>query len=78
MLSLENNLKIDQRQFSQRTATGRLEVFTLLKEAAARYNRENIDVHCAMVDMSEAYDRINNSSQCDELKATDLPGQIVS
>ena len=31
-----------------------------------------------MVDMYKAYDRINTRSQCDNLKATYLPRQIVN
>ena len=47
---LENDIKIDQRQ---------LDVITLLKETAARYNRKHAGVHCTMLDLCKAYDRIN-------------------
>ena len=57
---------------------GCLDVITLLKETVAHYNREHIDVYCAMVDLSKAYDRLNISSMCDKLKTTYLPGQVVN
>ena len=57
---------------------GCLDVITLFKETVAHYNREHTDVHCAMVDLSKAYVRINISSLCDKLKSTYLPGQIVN
>jgi len=75
---LEKNLKIDQRQFAYRNASGCLDAITLLKETVAHYNREPTDVYCAMVDLSKAYHRINISSLCDKLKATYLPGQIFN
>ena len=65
---LEKNLKIYQRQFTHRNATGCLDAITLLKETFAQYNRKHTDVHCAIVDLSKAYDRIKISSLCDKLK----------
>ena len=59
---LEKNLKIEQRQFTYRNATGCLDAITLLKETVAHYNREHTDVYCAMVDLSKAYDRITKVS----------------
>ena len=52
------------------TSAGMLDAITLLKETVAHFNREHTDVHCAMVDLFKAYDRINISSLCDKLKAT--------
>ena len=49
-------------------------VLLLLKKTVAYYNRENTDVHCAMIDLSKAYDTINIGSKCGKLKTTWAPG----
>ena len=51
-----------------------LDAITFLKETVAYYNKEHTDVHCVMVDLSKAHDRINMSSLCGKSKATYLPG----
>ena len=72
------NLKINQRQISCGTDAGCHDAITLSKETVAHYNWGHTDVHCAMVDLSKAYDRINISYLCVKLKATCLPGQIIN
>ena len=37
-----------------------------LKETVAHYNRKHIDVHCALVDLSKAYERLILSSLCNK------------
>ena len=35
-------------------------------------------MHCAMVDLSKAYDRINTSLLCDKMRETNLPGKVIA
>ena len=61
MPHLENKFKNYLRQNAYRTATECPYGITRLIESNANYNRIRFDVHCAMVDLSKAYDRLNMS-----------------
>ena len=53
-----------------------LKAKTLLKETITHYNKRHSDLFCAMISLSQAYDRININTFCTKLKRTELPEQI--
>ena len=69
---LSNHLKLNNLQFGFRTKTSCPSAVLVLKETVLKYTRENSNVHCAMVDLSKAFDRINYSILMTKLRATSL------
>ena len=74
---LERFLKIDSHQFGYRRDTGCLNAVTVLKETVLKYNKEGSNVHCAMVDLSKAYDCVNIDKLVGRLRNTGMPGNVV-
>ena len=74
---LERFLKIDSHQFGYRRDTGCLNDVTVLKETVLKYNKEGSNVHCAMVDLSKAYDCVNIDKLVGRLRNTGMPGNVV-
>ena len=75
LLHLEQYLNLSHNQFAYRPSPGYLNAITLLKETISHYNQRHSDMFCAMIDLSQAYDRININTLCTKLKRTELPGQ---
>ena len=75
---LKKSLKISNLQFGFRENTGCLPAIALVKETISTYNSEGSDVHCAMVDLSKAFDRINHTLLFEKLLASGLDGKIIS
>ena len=73
---LENYLNLSHDQIACKSSTGCLIAITLLKETVSHYNQRHSDVFCAMIDLSQAYDRININTHCTKLKRIKLPEQI--
>ena len=57
---LSNHLKLNNLQFGFRNKTGCTSAIALLKETINFYTKENTNVHCAMIDISKAFDKINH------------------
>ena len=44
-----------------------------MKEIIMQYNKKNSNVHCAMIDLSKAYEEKNHDLLIDKLLKTSLP-----
>ena len=75
---LKKHLKINRLQFGFRENTGCLSAVALLKETIFKYHDENTNVHCATVDMSKAFDRLNHSLLFKKLSETSLNPMIIA
>ena len=60
-------------QFSYRRNTGCLYAVTVLNETVLK---EGSNVHCAMVELSKAYDCMNIDGLIGRLRDTDMPGNV--
>ena len=74
----ERHLKLDHRQFGFRSGSGCETAVTIFKEVIENYNRKSSDVHCAFIDMTKAFDKVNCSKLVDKLKKTTLPSELVN
>ena len=48
-----------------------------MKEIINKYNTQRSNVHCAMIDLSKAFDKVNHTLVIKLLRASSLPEQIV-
>ena len=74
---LEKCIDIDSHQFGFRKNTGCVSAITVLKESVLRYNSEGSNVHCAMVDLSKAFDKINHKILITKLIDANVPTKLV-
>ena len=65
-----------KKQFAYRHATCCIDAKRVLKEIVMYYSSQRSDVFCTIVDLSKAYDRISTCLLCDEMRETDLFGQV--
>ena len=49
----------------------------LLHETILRYKKVTADVHCATVDLSKAYDKINYKIMINKLRKANVPEPVV-
>ena len=49
----------------------------VLKEMVLKYTREKSNIHCAMVDLSKAIDKINYNIMIIKLRGTSLPLRLL-
>ena len=68
---LLNHLKYDNRQFGFRSKTSCV-------SAVLNSNVQNSNVHCTVVDISTAFDRIHHSILMNKLRATSFLLQIIN
>ena len=73
---LEKYLNLSHNQFAYRSSTGCPNAKAWLKETVSHYNQRHSDVFGAMIDLSQAYDRIVIISLCTKLKRTELPEHV--
>jgi len=75
---LERHLAVHSDQFAYRRSSSCLRAITLSKETVIHYNNSASNVHCAMVDLSNAHDKVNIIIVCRKLQETTLPAKIVN
>ena len=75
--SLSKLLKLSNLQFGFRKETGCMSAIALVKETIYKYNSENSNVHCVLVDLSKAFDRINHNILFSKFLESDVHPQIV-
>ena len=56
---MSRHMKLSDRQFGFRSETGCNMAISVFKETILNYTSSNSNVHCAVLDMSSAFDRIN-------------------
>ena len=59
LLSLSEFVTLNSRQFGVRRSTGCQSTILILMETTMNHALQNSDVHCAMVDLTKAFDKIN-------------------
>ena len=74
---LRQNLKLYSRQFGFRPNTNCQSAVATVKEIIKTYTENNSNVHCAMLDLSKAFDRINFGIILMKLRETELPTMII-
>jgi len=75
---LERELKISPLQFGFTSGSDCQSAITVAKETIKSYTRANSNVHCASIDLSKAFDRLDISILVDKLKRSDLPLSVVA
>ena len=78
MPALKSNLKLSSRQFGFRPGTNCQSAVLMLQEVVKSYTERNSNVHCAMLDLTKAFDRMNFNILIAKLKKTLLPMQLVN
>ena len=75
--TLTKHLKLSNKQFAFRADTDCVTAVLAMKEVIAKYNAEGSPVHCAMVDLTKAFDKVNYGKLMRKLRDSTLPKQIV-
>jgi len=75
---LERELRISPLQFGFMPGSDCQGAITLAKETIKTYTEGNSNVHCATIDLSKAFDKIDLSMLVDKLKQSDLPSSVVA
>jgi hypothetical protein len=75
---LKRHLKINNRQFGFRDHTGCSLALSVFKETVMSYTDANTNVHCAMLDLSKAFDKVNfNVLHTKLIKESSLPSPLI-
>ena len=74
---LLDSLKLSNHQFGYRKDTGCLSSIAVVKETIFKYNAENSNVHCVLVDLSKAFDKINHNILFAKLSRSNLNSQVI-
>ena len=75
---LSNHLKLSNLQFGYRNNTSCNLAVTVLNETVENYVSGNSNVHCCVIDVSKAFDKINYKILVHKLHKTNLPKPIVN
>ena len=76
--TLKKHLKLSSAQFGYRPKTSCLTANLVLRETILSYTKRNSNIHSAVLDMSNAFDRLNNNILIEKLiTQTGLPSPII-
>ena len=75
---LKQNLVINPLQFGFTTGSNCDMAITFLKETILSYKKDKSNVHCASIDLSKAFDKVNIKILIDKLSNTSLPTPIIN
>ena len=62
---LTNILKLCDQQLGYRNQSSCTYTVTIMEEIIIQYNKQNSNIHCAMIDLSKAFDEINHEVMID-------------
>ena len=74
---ITRNLRSNSHQFGFRSETSTINAVSVLKETIHNYKSKNSSVHCAFLDLSKAFDRVNINILISKLLKTNLPKSII-
>ena len=74
---LNKHLTLSNQQLGFRSGASCLSTVTLLRETAESYIKQGSKVHCATIDITKAFDKINSKLLVAKLSHTTLPRQVV-
>ena len=75
--SLAEHLKLNSHQFGFRSETSTVQAISVLKETINSYTNKRSSVHCAFIDLTKAFDKLNVKSLILKLKNKTLPKSII-
>ena len=75
--NISGNLHLNDLQMGFRNHSGCINTVMILKEIIGNYDREGSNVHCAMLDLSKAFDRLNPNILIQKLRSTNISNMIV-
>jgi hypothetical protein len=76
-VTYQKKIRLNSRQFSYRKHTSCNLANAVLREVIGKYNSHNSDVHCAFLDMSKAFDKVNHYKLFMQLLDSDVPNILV-
>ena len=76
--TISKSVKINPLQFGFTENSSCAKAITLLKETLLYYKKGGSNVHCASIDLSKAFDKINVSILISKLVQTDVPRPIIN
>ena len=74
---LTEHLKLSPHQFGFRSETGTIQAISVLKETINSYTEKRSSVHCAFIDMTKAFDKLNVNFLILKLKSKNLPKSVI-
>ena len=75
---LERHLVLNKRQFGFRAKTSCSSAHIILKEVIKKYTTQGSNVHCVMIDLSKAFDKVNHKLLIQILRSSSLPCSLVN
>ena len=74
---LSERLKLSSHQFGFRSETSTVQAVSILKETINTYTEKRSSVHCAFIDLTKAFDKLNVNSLILKLKTKNIPKSVI-
>ena len=74
---MTKHLKLFNRKFAFRPETDYITAVLEMRKVIGKYNEKSSPVHCAMVDLTKDFDKVNYENVIRKLRESTLPNQIV-